>query len=241
MESSAGREATWKVIVKLQVAEMSQFPFQRSSKVWLIILLLSAFGGCRSRMETITLQQQIKGVDPRLVTNSSSEKIEQLIFNSLTRINGSDVPVPDLAESFTVTPDWTTHTFRLRAGVRFHNDHRLTSLDVKYTFETMFALEHTDGHRTRMPRRQTIIEVPDALTVQFKCLNPCPDLTRSIATVGIIPEGTSRLLPLKPVGTGPYRLQGFDNSGEFSLWAHEGYFAGRPKVERIVVQFAAGQ
>ena len=49
-------------------------------------------------------------------------------YNTLLRIDPTDRtgtrPVPDLAESWTISPDGLTYTFKLRPGVRFHDGQR---------------------------------------------------------------------------------------------------------------------
>ena len=52
---------------------------------------------------------------------------------------------PDLAESYTVSDDGLTYTFKLRPGVKFHNGRAMTAADVKW------SLEHAINPATQVP------------------------------------------------------------------------------------------
>jgi ABC-type dipeptide transport system, periplasmic component len=43
--------------------------------------------------------------------------------------------MPDLAESYTISDDGLTYTFKLRPNLKFHNGRAVTSADVKYSIE----------------------------------------------------------------------------------------------------------
>lgn len=219
-------------------AKLERFPAPVMRKIRAVLLVLLALSGCRSRTQVWSIEEPISTFDPRVVVNQSTLRIHRMIFNGLSKLDANGEVAPDLAESFSAAPDLASYIFKLRAGVRFHNEHVLTSLDVKYTLETMLSDAFTPERRFKPTRSLAAIEVPDALTVVFKCNGPCPDLPTEVATIGIIPEGTSRLQASRPIGTGPYRLQSDKNEREFILVAHQDYFGGRPEVGRIDVKVA---
>src|SRR5262245_64316755 len=55
-------------------------------------------------------------------------------YNTLLRVDPNDPsgtkPVPSLAESWTVTNDGRTYTFKIRRGVKFHDGSEMTSKDI---------------------------------------------------------------------------------------------------------------
>src|SRR5207244_3998955 len=60
-----------------------------------------------------------------------------LTYNQLVRFEPDMTPVPELAESWQVSPDGLTWTFKLRQGVKFHDGQEFTSADVKFTFDRL--------------------------------------------------------------------------------------------------------
>src|SRR5207248_10958055 len=64
-------------------------------------------------------------------------------YNTLLRVDPFDRTgarvVPDLAESWTISPDGLTYTLKLRAGVRFHDGSVMTSRDVKASYDKIIA------------------------------------------------------------------------------------------------------
>ena len=65
------------------------------------------------------------------------------LYNTLLRIDPTDRtgtrPVADLAESWTISPDGMTYTFKLRQGVRFHDGSTMTSRDVKASYDKIIS------------------------------------------------------------------------------------------------------
>ncbi len=73
-------------------------------------------------------------LDPALSPASAVSYIGYL-FSGLVRINPQLQTVPDLAESWTISPDGTVYTFKLRDGLKFSNGDPLTAQDVKDSWE----------------------------------------------------------------------------------------------------------
>jgi peptide/nickel transport system substrate-binding protein len=75
----------------------------------------------------------------------------------------------DLAESYTVSPDKLTYTFKLHPNVKFHDGSPCTSADVKATYDRL----RNPPQGVVSTRKATFadigsIETPDPLTVVFK-------------------------------------------------------------------------
>ena len=60
-------------------------------------------------------------------------------YSTLLRVDPTDKtgtkPVGDLAESWTISKDGLTYTFKLRQGVKFHDGSEMTSKDVKASYD----------------------------------------------------------------------------------------------------------
>lgn len=208
------------------------------------------------------LEKNVTTFDPRKSADSADARLQQLIFNGLTRKNERFEPVGDLAESFESTPDYKTWTFKLRPGVKFHNGKTLTSGDVKYTFDTLMAPGFGSpkaadfvGNPKAVPAASPAaslapsaapagtslvplltLETPDPNTVVIRCLNPMPGLANQILPIGIIPEGTGGTQAKTPIGTGPFKLVSFTSDQDVYLAAFDEYFGGKPTIQNLRVK-----
>jgi peptide/nickel transport system substrate-binding protein len=91
-------------------------------------------------------------LDPHSSTLGQSQAISRFMFRGLTRFAIKDGKVttsevePDLAESWTLSPDGTLWTFKLKKGVQFHKGFgEMTAEDVKFSFERQ--INKTPGTR----------------------------------------------------------------------------------------------
>ena len=87
-------------------------------------LVVASFGG----PETL---------DPALAYETAGGEIIQNVYETLVFYDGeaTDKFVPQLAESWEISPDGTVYTFKIRSGVKFHDGADLTASDVAYSFQ----------------------------------------------------------------------------------------------------------
>ena len=85
---------------------------------------------------TILYKDDFNSMDPAIGYTVQSWAPIKAVFDGLMDYKpGTSELVPDLAESFEISPDGKTYTFKLRKGVKFHNGRELKAADIKYSIE----------------------------------------------------------------------------------------------------------
>ncbi len=171
-------------------------------------------------------------LDPRVGTDEASQKIHQLLFSPLVRIDTDLRVVPELAESIE-QPDPVTYIARLRRGVLFHNGRELTSDDVVYTFRSF--LDPAFKGRTGAYRVLAAVNAIDRYTVEFTLKNPLGSFPINLV-MGIVQAGSGAANTRMPVGTGPYRLSEFVADDHVTVAAFDRYYGGPPRNDGIVLK-----
>ena len=153
--------------------------------------------------------------------------------------------VPNLAESWEVSADGKTVTFKLRKGVKWHDGEPFTSADVEFTIMNVLKKVHPRGPNSF--KEVTEIETPDDHTAIFRLANPAPYMMRSLGAYEspIVPkhllEGQdvrSADLANNPVGTGAFKFVEWKKGQYIRLDKNEGYWKeGLPYLDRIVGRF----
>ncbi len=77
-------------------------------------------------------------LDPATQTHAASSYAGH-IFSGLVRLSPQLQIEPDLAESWTVSPDGIVYTFHMRKGLLFQSGYKLNAWDVKYSWERATA------------------------------------------------------------------------------------------------------
>jgi len=108
-------------------------------------------------------------------------------YNTLLRVDPNDrtgtKPVGDLAESWTVSKDGLTYTFKIRRGVKFHDGSELTSRDVKASYDKI--LKPPAGVKSlRKEAYESVasVEAPDPGTFIVKLKYPEPSILLNLAS-----------------------------------------------------------
>jgi peptide/nickel transport system substrate-binding protein len=108
-------------------------------------------------------------------------------YNTLLRVDPFDKtgtkPVGDLAQSWTISKDGLTYTFKLRQGVKFHDGSPMTSRDVKASYDKIiFPPAGVVSLRKSAYRAVEAIETPDPQTVRFRLKWPESSMLLNLAS-----------------------------------------------------------
>ena len=181
--------------------------------------------------------------NPGITTGANVHRVTDSIFNGLVALDQNLAPQPDLAESWEVSGDGSVYTFHLVPGVQWHDGQPFTSADVKFTFEEVLFNFHS---RTRAGLGNVVesIETPDELTVVFNFSEPYGPLLQrlDVTETPILPmhiyAGTDpQEAPanLQPIGTGPFKLESYEQDDSITLVRNENYFKpGLPYLDRLI-------
>jgi len=87
---------------------------------------------------TVTYKDDVSTLDPAIGYDWQNWSMIKSLFDGLMDYKpGTTELVPDLAESYEISDDGLTYTFKLRQVVKFHNGRELTAADVKYSLERL--------------------------------------------------------------------------------------------------------
>ncbi len=203
-------------------------PGARTRRTGLFLLgVLAACGWWRqadaqARELTWSIKYDPKTLDPAKVDDQAAELVRYLTGGVLLRVDRRSGKIePELAESWTVSPDGRLVTFHLRNGLRFSDGSPLEAKDV------VFTLARTLDPATQAPvadefltPREVSVDAPDRLTVRVHLPKRLVSLGKAIDEIAI--EPANRAGDIR-VTAGPYALSEY-RRGEYLRLRKNTYF-----------------
>ncbi|MGE0715130.1 MAG: ABC transporter substrate-binding protein [Alphaproteobacteria bacterium] len=183
----------------------------------------------------IAVGTSLKLLDPAKTTTGEEYIFDNLVFNGLTRMRADLSVEPELAESWTYSPDLKTWTFKLRHGVKFHNGREMVADDVVATYKRILDPATGSGPRSNYEMIETM-ETPDPYTVVFKLKYAYGGFADILADrqVKILPRDLFDQMATAPVGTGPFVYKSYTPGDRLILAKNPNYFeAGQPKLDGV--------
>ena len=186
-------------------------------------------------------------LDPPQVTDLNSLRVSRRIVETLVGFpDESTQIVPGLADSWTVSKDGLTYTFKLRRGVKFHDGTPFNAEAVKFSIERQFNPEHPANKLGKYPFANYFfgnvkaVEAMDDATVRFVLKEPRASflavLTAGAASI-VSPTAVRKWgadYPLNPVGTGPFRYASWQRGQQVILEKNPDYWRGPVKIDRVI-------
>ncbi|MDP3958464.1 MAG: ABC transporter substrate-binding protein [bacterium] len=192
-------------------------------------------------------------VNPVLAVSDADRDVTALVYSGLMRKRPDGALVPDLAESYEVSPDGLTYTFVLKEDVRFHDDEPVTADDVEFT------VTRVKDPLIKSPKRGAwegvSVQKVDDRTLKFILKQKYfPFLENT--TLGVLPKHLWKDLPpeqfslsdfnIDGIGSGPYFIREIHKNSSgipdwYELRAFKEYALGRPFIDTITLRFYPNQ
>jgi ABC-type transport system substrate-binding protein len=208
----------------------------------------------------VTYKDDVSTLDPAIGYDWQNWSMIKSLFNGLMDYEpGTTELIPDLAESYEISDDGLTYTFKLHAGVTFHNGRELTADDVKWSIERVVRPETQspgqgffgmiagfDEVAAGDTPELSGIEVVDPTTVIFTLSRPDATFLHvmainfSFAVPKEAVEEHGEDFGRNPVGTGAYKMTDWTLGQQVVFERNPDYYReGLPKLDRI--EFQVGQ
>lgn len=176
---------------------------------------------------------------------------ESLVAEDLSRPAKDGPPplVPALAESWQVSDDARTFTFKLRQGVKFHDgtdfNAQAVQFNVRRYTDPAFEFYDVRAAATMKPVYGNLqeVKVVDDHTVQFVFKAPFVDFPRLLPQGNYVsgifsPAALKKYgqdgLALHPTGTGPFKFVERVHGEKTVLVRNDKYWGARPYLDRII-------
>ncbi len=174
-------------------------------------------------------------------------QVSTKVYEGLLEYDFQLRPAPSLAQSWSVSADGKTVTFKLLPGVKFHDGKPFSSADVQFTVMDVLKKHHPRGVNTF--RSVTAVDTPDALTAVFRLSEPAPYMMMALSSYEspMLPKHvfgsgdiTRHPNANQPVGTGPFKFVEWQK-GQFMRFDRNPDYRkpGLPHLDRIVARFIA--
>jgi len=198
-------------------------------------------------------------LDPAISADTSSHTYIVQIFSGLVRLDHELNIVPDIADSWEISPDGKTYTFHLHQGVKFHSGREVEAADFKYSWER--ACDPDTGSGTAATYLGDIIGAKDMLAGEAEEISGVEVIGDYILRVTIdapkayflskLSYPTAFVVDrddvesgvnwwLEPNGTGPFKLKEWQ-AGQWLILERSQVYYGEPaKLEQVVFYLLAG-
>jgi peptide/nickel transport system substrate-binding protein len=191
-------------------------------------------------------------VNPVIAVSDADKDLTSIVYSGLMRKTENGALIPDLAESYTISPDGTHYTFVIKKNAVFHDNTPVTSDDVVFTISKIKDPLIKSSRKVNWDG--ITVEKIDARTVVFTLKQPYISFMDN-TTVGILPMhiwknvtpaefGLSILNNTKAIGSGPFQIDSVSKNSDgvpdtYVLKRFKYFTLGAPHIAKLtIVSFA---
>jgi peptide/nickel transport system substrate-binding protein len=160
------------------------------------------------------------------------------VYQGLVKLDAAGKIAPELAKSWTVSPDNKTYDFTLQSDATFSNGEKFTADDVKFSIERVKSAAWKISIKAYMDVVEQV-QVVSPTEVKVVLARPSNDwLFRMTTRIGAMfdPKGVADLAN-KPIGTGPYTVSQFNRNESVVLTQRSDYKGTKPALKTVTFKY----
>lgn len=195
-------------------------------------------GACATQPPASTLRVAVhaplENIDPIATTAYITRTHGYLVYDTLFALDQSLEPQPQMVDTWTVSPDQKTWTFRLRAGLKWDDGTPVTAADCVASLERWGK---RDGIGQQLFADVENLTAPDAKTIVMQLKAPDPFVPQALAKMSsnvpfMMPQRIAETSPYQsiqdPTGSGPYMMEkGAWAPGSKAVYVKNPYYVPR--------------
>ena len=197
----------------------------------------------------IAIEGSVSSMDPANIPDTNAISATRGVYETLVSFDENQELTGKLAESWEVSDDSLTYTFKLRQGVKFQDGTDFNAAAVKANYDRVvnkdnnlrqrrtFIVTNEDGSET--PRVDSI-ETPDDYTLVIKLTQAwAPFINRMTQFCIISPAALEEYgndIMNHPCGTGPYVCTEWEEGDHTSFERNDDYWGDKPGVDTVTIK-----
>ncbi|MBY0378902.1 MAG: peptide ABC transporter substrate-binding protein, partial [Burkholderiales bacterium] len=150
----------------------------------------------KSDLIKIDMGAEIPTVDPQMIEDNNSARVDTDLFAGVVTLDQSNIPVAELAKYWDISKDGKTYTFHLRDGIKFSDGSPITANDVVFSWQRLVDpktgspytyIANSIVNADKVTNKQATVDqlgskALDDHTVRLTLLYPDSDILAKLAT-----------------------------------------------------------
>ncbi|TCM52669.1 peptide/nickel transport system substrate-binding protein [Rhizobium sp. PP-F2F-G48] len=240
---------------------MNKAPIIALATATALSLFAAPFAAAATPADQLVLasnMSSMRGLDPHELNQLESAEVVANLYERLVVLAADKIsePQPGLAESWSVSPDGKTFTFKIHSGVTFHSGNSLTAKDVEWSLRRLvklglapstdlrqwgFSADNVDTLIRATDDATLVVETPEvwnANLILFSLASFSTSILDSAFLADKEKDGDMgrAYLQTADAGSGPYALRSWRSNELLIADAFKDYWQGAPAMRRVLIR-----